>query len=321
VSRFIDANLDQLRAALRSEGALLLRGFGLDRADAFAEASSLLSGGPLGESYEGPSPRQQLAPAVYNASEVWGALVIAEHAEMSYLRAMPRHLFLWCRVAAPVRGETTLVDARRVLARLSPDPDLRRLLTEPLRIRRRHAGTARLRDPFELRPWPAAFGTSDPATAVGRAAGLGYRAHIDDAGALTLESEQLAVRRHPDTGAPAFLNHVLVFHASSPAATLERAWKEDRELRALPLWPLARAYRAYATRQPRGTATDVSYADGSPIGDDVLAKVRAAVRAETHPLAWQPGDLAVVDNFAVLHGRRTFRGPRDVVVAWSDARA
>ena len=35
----------------------------------------------------------------------------------------------------------------------------------------------------------------------------------------------------------------------------------------------------------------------------------------TFDLAWQQGDVALVDNFLVMHGRRSFRGRRKVLVS------
>ena len=32
---------------------------------------------------------------------------------------------------------------------------------------------------------------------------------------------------------------------------------------------------------------------------------------------WRAGDMVVIDNFAVSHGRLPYRGPRQVVVAWA----
>jgi TfdA family taurine catabolism dioxygenase TauD len=34
---------------------------------------------------------------------------------------------------------------------------------------------------------------------------------------------------------------------------------------------------------------------------------------------WQPGDLMLVDNVRTAHGRESFEGPREVLVAMADA--
>jgi hypothetical protein len=60
------------------------------------------------------------------------------------------------------------------------------------------------------------------------------------------------------------------------------------------------------------------YGDGTPIEPDVLDEVRAAYRAEAVRFDWRTGDLLVLDNVLVAHGRDPFEGPREVVVALAE---
>lgn len=318
ISRWLERHSEEVSTAVSSAGAALLRGFGLADPHEFSRVASSVAG-PLGGAYEGPSPRRTLAPGVYTASDVWSALVVAEHAEMSYLSRMPRHLFFWCRLPSARGGATTLVDGRRVLARLNPKR-VEPLLAGPLRIRRRHARPSGLHDPFELKPWPSLFGTSDRDLVRQRAEALGYQVSFAWDGALTLEQSQPAVRHHPVSAEPAWLNHLLVFHGSSVTSTLASALHSEGGLRAGAGYPLALAYRALS-RRGYPSATDVRLADGAPIDDDVVAHVREAVAAETVHVRWQRGDLLLVDNHVCMHGRRPYVGSREVIVAWSEARA
>ncbi len=50
---------------------------------------------------------------------------------------------------------------------------------------------------------------------------------------------------------------------------------------------------------------------------DRAAVLRTADIAEelTFDLEWQRGDVALVDNFAVMHGRRAFQGTRKVLAS------
>src|SRR6185436_17515202 len=72
---------ERIRQALLASGAVLLRGFDIARPETFTALAEAY-GGPLGEDYAGPSPRQAIARGAYSASEVPGALSIPEHAEM-----------------------------------------------------------------------------------------------------------------------------------------------------------------------------------------------------------------------------------------------
>lgn len=57
------------------------------------------------------------------------------------------------------------------------------------------------------------------------------------------------------------------------------------------------------------------YGDGQPIPVEHMDATRATRRRETVAFAWEPGDLLVLDNHLVAHGRRPCTGPRRILVA------
>ena len=100
--------------------------------------------------------------------------------------------------------------------------------------------------------------------------------------------------RHPGTGHEVWLNHIHLFGplGTTPAvraALLDRFGADD-----LPV--------------------QVSYGDGTPIGGDVHRSIAAAYAAETVATAWRPGEVLVLDNLRVAHGREPYEGPRTVMV-------
>jgi hypothetical protein len=60
------------------------------------------------------------------------------------------------------------------------------------------------------------------------------------------------------------------------------------------------------------------YGDGSPIPDEVAEHITDVYRRCEAAFAWEPGDVLVVDNLLVAHGRRSFRGERAMLVAMGD---
>jgi len=66
-------------------------------------------------------------------------------------------------------------------------------------------------------------------------------------------------------------------------------------------------------------ACDTCFADGSPISDAMLAKVRGVLDAETVSFKWEQGDVTMLDNMLVAHARSSFKRPRKVVVAMAES--
>jgi alpha-ketoglutarate-dependent taurine dioxygenase len=56
-----------------------------------------------------------------------------------------------------------------------------------------------------------------------------------------------------------------------------------------------------------------TWADGSPIPEDVFKELDAVGERIADGVQWQAGDVVCVDNSWILHGRRAFSGPRDIV--------
>jgi hypothetical protein len=61
----------------------------------------------------------------------------------------------------------------------------------------------------------------------------------------------------------------------------------------------------------------ITFGDGSPISVEGLELICRLSEKFTFDLAWQDGDIALVDNYLTMHGRRPFTGDRkrEVLVA------
>lgn len=279
---------DALVADLERHGAVLLRDFGIPDVATFraivAEFVPSLAGYCGGD-----SPRRLVAEHVYTSTSYPATLPIALHNEMSYSRVYPTLIGFYCETPATRGGETPLADGRRVLAALSTD--LReRLARKRLRYVQNLPATTGIG-----KSWAETFETTDRGVVetVLRGRGAEHAWKADGSLRVTEVTDPIVV--HPRTREHVFFSQPHMWHASS---------LDDRTRRAL--------LKICAVDDLYHHCT---FGDGSELAEADLAEIRAALDAEAVQFAWHAGDVLLVDNVLVAHGRRPFEGARRVLVA------
>lgn len=59
----------------------------------------------------------------------------------------------------------------------------------------------------------------------------------------------------------------------------------------------------------------ITFGDGARLDAGIMDQVIAMAEDLTFDTPWQTGDVALVDNFVAMHGRRTFTGTRKVLAS------
>lgn len=308
-----------VESVLPKAGAVLLRGFDVGDAPAFGRVAASLSDA-LERDYLGTSPRDEVAPGVFTASELPGHYPIPQHCEMTFIKNPPRRLFFGCLTAPAIgSGETPIADQRRVLADL-PDALVQRAERLGFRIVRNYAGPSTLAskwNPWQLKRWDQLFGTTEREAVAARARSEGFEPTWFGEDGLRLVSFQPAVRAHPVTGDRAWFNHLATFHPQQAVGEYRRIAAMRPTLRNHAVLALARTL-SWAQRGVPGDdrAMNVTWGDGSPIDDATVDTVRESTWRNLVVIPWQRGDVLAIDNRIVSHGRLPYRGPRLVVVSW-----
>mgnify|MGYP002780608333 CR=1 FL=1 len=271
---------------LHTVGGVLFRTEAIDGLPAFERFVEAL-GQDLMRYDFGSTPRSQLLGRVYSSTEYPAEHAIALHNEMAYTTRWPSRIWFYCDIAPEQGGETPIADSRAIYRRI--DPAIRR------RFEERELLYVRNYRPGLDVPWQQTFNTGNKADVERycRDADIGFEWRGDDE--LKTWQRCQSVLRHPATGEMVWFNQAHVFHVSS----LEPEYREAlREM--------------YAEDElPR----NVLYGDGGAIGDDVLDEVRAAIEAEKRLFPWRKGDVLMLDNLLVAHGREPFSGARRIAVA------
>ncbi|MER5634526.1 TauD/TfdA family dioxygenase [Streptomyces nitrosporeus] len=278
-----------LAATLVKEKALVFRGFGITPGTLDTALDRLL---PNRLAYvHGNSPRTKVGGNVYTSTEYPQEFTISMHSEMSYAHAWPSRLAFYCQIQPGTGGATPVLDAERWLAVLDEE------------VRDAFAGGVRyvqnLHDGYGLgKSWQDTFESSDRAEveAFLKTAGAEWEWRRD--GSLRVESYRPATVEHPVTGAEVWFNQADQWHPAGlgddTAAELAQILSEDE----LP--------------------QSVRFADGSPIPAEYVAQIRDRGLEAAVDVDWRQGDLLLIDNVLLAHGRRPFTGDRRVLVAMSD---
>jgi len=279
-----------VRSHLSNKGALLFKGLSgviKDNPDFSAMAAK------QGEKFSytaGFATREEFgdAPGVMAAADDPPEVTIEPHLEMSYNKEMPGKIMFYCHHAPLPHegGQTPICDMRKVYQDLTKHPILQPLLTEGLRYYRtlpsRHTSQG------SLYSWEKTFFTEDRNSVEITLTELGYDMEWTKEGSLRYSYLMSAVRPHPISGEQVWANQSSVSHGSY-YLHLPTILYPDQEF------------------APSHTA----HRDGTPFSREELAIIRRVQWEHSRAVVWEQGDLLVLDNHAVGHGRIGFHPDTD----------
>lgn len=286
LQKWVSHNVDLIESKLLVHGGLLFRGFDLRSADDFSQVLSALPV-QLMHYMEGATPRVELAEKVYTSTEFPSDQKIQLHNELCYVTTWPMKIWFFCMQPADSGGATPIGDVRRVYNRLDARVRQRFIDKGWMLVRNFSEGMGLT--------WRTSFRVSE------RSEVESYfkRARIEwewiSDNHLRTSQVRPAVAKHPRTGEMVWFNHVAFWHMSSLEPTLRQMLLEEYGEQGLP-------YNTY-------------YGDGERIEDGVIEELREAYLAETESFAWERGDLMMLDNMLVAHGRASYEGSGRKILA------
>lgn len=272
---------------LLQHGGVLVRGFAVTGAADLQRFCDLF-GRERRRYVGGDSPRTSVGDGIYTSTEYPSHLEIPMHNEMSYASQWPEKIFFLCVQAAAEGGETPIGDSRRILEAIDPEVRQRFVDRQVRYVRNLHGGWGLGKS------WQQTFETSDRSAVEQHCRNAGIECEWRD-DSLRVSQCRPAITTHPRTGEQVWFNQADLWHVSSlgprkAASMLKMMAEED-----LP-------QHAY-------------FGDGSPIEPADVEAVRGAYRQVEVKFPWVPGDLLVLDNVLVAHGRKPFKGERTILAA------
>jgi alpha-ketoglutarate-dependent taurine dioxygenase len=282
----VAADLDDMLVRAK---ALVFRGFDVT-ADTLEAVMDLLLPHRLAYVH-GNSPRSKVGKNLYTSTEYPPEFTISMHNELSYAARWPSRLLFFCEVAAATGGATPVVDG--VLWLESLDADVRTAFEKGVRY------TQNLHDGLGLgKSWQETFETDRRDAVEAYLDGVDATWRWTPDGGLMVSQVRPATVKHPVTGAEVWFNQADQWHPAALGDDTARALAQIMPEEELP--------------------QSVAFADGSPIPAEYALHVRDQGLAHAVDVDWRQGDVLLIDNVLVGHGRRSFTGRRRVLVAMSE---
>jgi len=287
LSEFFKSNQNEIEANLLKYGGILFRGFQVDGIEDFESTVENCYGGLI-DYNDRATHRTQVKGKVYTATNYPPELDIILHNESSFAAKFPMRIFFYCIEAAEKGGETPIADVRKVYEQI--DPSTRKPFEEKgvLYIRNLAGG------PFGF-TWQEVYQTQDKAEMERFCKESETDFEWIDEKKVRTKQLRPAAAKHPLTGESLWLNHATVLNVFAIEPKLQQMLLKFFKEKDLP--------------------NNTFYGDGTSIGKDVIEELRKAYDAETIAFRWEPGDVLMLDNMLVAHGRKPFSGKRKVVVA------
>ena len=277
----------ELSKAAFEHGAVLVRGLSIAKPEDF---DAIVTAFDLPNfSYEeslSNAYRINFTPRVFSANEAPSDITIFLHHEMAQTPIYPSMLFFFCQTAADEGGATPVCRSDILWERLR---EQRPGFAAACRIKGLKYSNVMPDKADESsgmgRSWQSTFSEDSREAAEARLAKLGYSWEWQANGDLRATTPVLPAVRNLGGGRTSFFNQLIAAFYG---------WKDTRN----------------------DPAKAITFGDDTPLDPAEVAVASALADELTLDIPWQAGDLALVDNYVAMHGRRTFKGIRKVLASF-----
>ena len=290
VEAWVAVHQAEIESMLAGSGAILFRGFPVKSAEIFDRFSAAF-GYPAFTYAESLSNavRINFTERVFTANEAPPEVEIFLHHEMAQTPIAPGKLFFYCHRAAQDGGATPLCRSDLMFLDMQNNQpswaaDFERLGVKYTTMMPEENDSTS----GQGRSWRSTLGVDNVDHAEAKLQQLGYSWRWLRDNSLEATTPKLPAVRTMHNGKKTFFNQLIAAY---------RGWQGVKE----------------------NPAKAITFGDGSFIPIERLEYVAGLTGAYTFDLAWQDGDVALIDNYSTMHGRRPYSGEvkRQVLVALS----
>ncbi|MGH0593689.1 amino acid adenylation domain-containing protein [Bacillus pretiosus] len=287
--KWLQSHKEEIEELMIKHGGVRMRGFSTCSSENFQEIVQAFSNELL-EYKERSTPRSQISGKIYTSTEYPEDQYIPLHNENSYSNIWPQKIWFYCHTAAVEGGATPIGDSRKVYELI--DPIIRETFEKKKVMYVRNYGTG-----LDL-SWQQAFQTEDKVEVEEYCKQQNIEFEWLNENRLRTRQVRQAIVVHPKTGEKIWFNQAHLFHVSNLPGDVRKSLLAVVEEEDLP--------------------RNAFYGDGTEIEEDILESIREAYRQVEVSFPWEQGDMMLLDNMLMTHGRAPFKGERKVMVSMSD---
>ena len=277
---------DGLDGQASRHGAVLFRSFPIATAEHFDAFVAALDypNFPYDQSLSN-AVRINRTERVFTANEAPADVTIYLHHEMAQTPVYPSKLLFFCEQPAATGGATPICRSDVLLEQLAEQaPEfVRDCQSKGLKYTNVMPAEADLTSGMG-RSWQSTLSADSRAAAETRLRVLGYSWQWLDDGSLRATTPVLPAVRQLSGGRKSFFNQLIA---------ASQGWKDSRN----------------------DPSKSITYGDGEPLDEGGVLLAGRLAEEITFDIPWRRGDVALVDNFVAMHGRRSFTGTRKVLAS------
>jgi hypothetical protein len=286
IQHWVADNKQRLERELAVHGAILFRGFGVGDDQGFDEFIRAFEwpNFTYAESLSN-AVRRNRTELVFTANEAPASVSIFLHHEMAQTPIYPSKLFFFCEQAAESGGATPICRSDILLDQLRAEVPAFIADCEAKGVR--YSQTMPEDEDMQSgqgRSWRSTLSAESRQQAETKLHSLDYSWQWLADGSLRVTTPVLPAVRILDNGTRVFFNQLIAAF---------RGWKDARN----------------------SGDKSICFGDGSAISADDMAVAIELADKLSFDIPWQTGDIALVDNFLAMHGRRPFQGQRRVLAS------
>lgn len=287
--KYINRNKGVITNLLLKNGAVLFRNFQIKGQKEFLEIKETLAGTTSFNYIDGNSPRTKVNKDIYTSTEYPKEYSISLHSELSYSNKWPSKILFYCETPPESGGETPVADCRLILKKLKPEivDKFERFGVKYTRYLKGSKGVGK--------SWMDTFETTNKNTVEKYCLenSIEFRWENDF---LFLSQIGYGVAIHPITNEKVWFNQANQFHPSSLPKDVYDMLKMMK------------------SKNPDKYPQYAYYGNGEEISENDLKEITNIHFENAVLFKWKQGDVLLLDNMLMSHGRMPFEGPRKICV-------